>query len=246
MNDHTDAEEPDEGEHEMPDELKKLTEMMGGMVLPVGPGVMSNAIFAQTIAAMLRYIILSGFILKNRKTPDKMDDPAAAKLELDSKVAAIRFTCESLDEHFTARLNECGYSDEAATSKLATMLSLLAVYGTGMGEMAQTLLHELSDREIGDKITKRTQEIAEQYMKEAAEAEAKEKADKAEEEKHPQPPGHRFVKFDRAKMDALKTEYDAAIKADKLSFMFDGSEWDIGYAKYAIAYLAEEMAKKGM
>lgn len=43
--------------------------------------------------------------------------------------------------------------------------------------------------------------------------------------------------FDRPKLKRLKKAYDQAVKENKTSFMFEGNELVVGYAKYLIEYL---------
>lgn len=46
-----------------------------------------------------------------------------------------------------------------------------------------------------------------------------------------------MVEFNKAKLIKFKKAYDKAEKADTESFVFEGNEYILGYAKYLIEYL---------
>lgn len=51
------------------------------------------------------------------------------------------------------------------------------------------------------------------------------------------------ILFDKAKLSEFKIAFEEAKKRNDHYFMFDGNEFFIGYAKYAIEYLENEFKK---
>lgn len=52
------------------------------------------------------------------------------------------------------------------------------------------------------------------------------------------------IKFDRNRLSEFKMAFNEAKKKNEHYFMFDGHEFFLGYAKYAIEYLENEFNLK--
>lgn len=57
-------------------------------------------------------------------------------------------------------------------------------------------------------------------------------------------PGNKTVTFDRAKLDRFKIIYRRAEKEGKEVFDFEGGQWYIKYAKYAIEHLEDKFREQ--
>jgi hypothetical protein len=51
------------------------------------------------------------------------------------------------------------------------------------------------------------------------------------------------IKFDKAKLQLLKQEYEKAHNRGKKSFVFEGSELLTSYAKYLIEFLKDQLGE---
>ena len=54
----------------------------------------------------------------------------------------------------------------------------------------------------------------------------------------------KMIEFDLSKLKQLKKAYTEAVKDEKEVFTFEGDEWVVGYAKYAIIYLEDRFGIK--
>ena len=54
------------------------------------------------------------------------------------------------------------------------------------------------------------------------------------------------IEFTPEKAKRLKKAYEAAVKENKNSFIFEGNEFVTGYAKYVLEYLAMRKILKSM
>jgi hypothetical protein len=50
------------------------------------------------------------------------------------------------------------------------------------------------------------------------------------------------INFDRIKLKALKKKYTEAVKDNKETFIFEGNEFLVSYAKYVIEYLENKLS----
>lgn len=53
------------------------------------------------------------------------------------------------------------------------------------------------------------------------------------------------IEFNAGKLSKLKKQYKSAKDGGKDTFMFEGHELDVGYAKYLIEYLETQFGKGG-
>ncbi len=51
------------------------------------------------------------------------------------------------------------------------------------------------------------------------------------------------IEFTPKKVEALRVAYKSASKAEDEFFYFEGNQWVVGYAKYALEYLDMQMKK---
>lgn len=51
------------------------------------------------------------------------------------------------------------------------------------------------------------------------------------------------VSFDRPTRDRLREAYDAAVAAGVKTFVFEGNEYFVGYAKYLLEFLDQALGK---
>ncbi len=54
---------------------------------------------------------------------------------------------------------------------------------------------------------------------------------------------HKNVNFTPEKLRRLKVAREEAVQAKKDSFVLDGDEYDVGYAKYLIEFLEEKFGQ---
>lgn len=51
------------------------------------------------------------------------------------------------------------------------------------------------------------------------------------------------IKFDPFKLKLFKLDYDRAIRESKKTFIFQGDEFDVNYARYLIEYLESKFRR---
>lgn len=56
----------------------------------------------------------------------------------------------------------------------------------------------------------------------------------------------KMVSFDKTKLAEFKIAFNEAKKQNEHYFMFDGHEWFLGYAKYAIEFLENKFNQKNL
>lgn len=239
-----------DGEEKPPqsEELKRFLEMLGPsaqavQITPDSAMIMQKEMdFSQTLHHIILYTLYTEHYLRTKELP-KDDASDAEKHQLVMHQLSLSAMALVITKHINEMLVTRGYPDDGNTNKAAHMMALAGFLAPSFGKVGMEVLQELqTDKAVQRKFKEDAMELG----KELAAKVMSKQAEPEEDPAIPPPPGQRLISFDRAKLASLKAAYADATKADLLSFVFDGSEWDTGYAKYAIEYLESEMAKKGM